>query len=291
MLYTINNGRLELTVDSLGAEIMNLKSLDGTEYIWQGDVNTWKDRSPVLFPFIGRLTEGFYQYRGQKYPLTIHGFASSSEFTVIEQSDTVLTFELRANEQTLAQYPFNFVLRVIHELLDDTLAITYSVTNLSCEVMPYAIGGHPGIRVPLVEGDKFEDYDLIFGQVCQPTRINFTEKCFVSNQDTLFELEDGVRLPLRHNMFDDDAIVLMHADREVTLASRVSGRGVKASYPDMPYIGFWHWPKAETPYVCIEPWSSLPSRQDVIEEFSCKSDMLRLNPGATRDTTWTITVF
>ncbi len=291
MQYTINNGRLELTVDTLGAEIMNLKSSDGTEYIWQGDPNTWKNRSPVLFPFIGRLTEGFYQYRGQKYPLTIHGFAASNEFTVVEQTDSVLTFELRANDVTLAQYPFNFVLRVIHELVDDTLAITYSVTNLSNDVMPYAIGGHPGIRVPLVEGEKFEDYDLIFSQVCQPTRINFTDKYFISNQDTRFELEDGVRLPLRHDLFNRDAIVLMHAARELKLASRVSGRGVKASYPDMPYIGFWHWPKSETPYVCIEPWSSLPSRQDIIEEFTCKSDMLQLAPGATRDTTWTITVF
>jgi len=291
MLYTINNGRLELTVDSMGAQIMNLVSSDGTEYIWQGDPNTWTGRSPVLFPFIGRLTNNSYKLNGQEYPMTIHGFAKLNEFTVIEQTDNVLTFELRANEKTLEQYPFNFVLRVIHELMDDTLAITYSVTNLSGDVMPYAIGGHPGIRVPLVEGDRFEDYDLTFGQPCQPTRINFTEKCFVSNKDILFPLEDGVRLPLKHDLFDDDAIVLMHAASEVTLASRVSGRGVRASYPDMPYIGFWHWPKAETPYVCIEPWSSLPSRQDVIEEFTCKSDMLRLAPGATRDTTWTITVF
>ena len=139
MLYTINNGRLELTVDSMGAQIMNLVSSDGTEYIWQGDPNTWTGRSPVLFPFIGRLTNNSYKLNGQEYPMTIHGFAKLNEFTVIEQTDNVLTFELRANEKTLEQYPFNFVLRVIHELMDDTLAITYSVTNLSGDVMPCTI--------------------------------------------------------------------------------------------------------------------------------------------------------
>lgn len=291
MLYTIDNGCLKLTVDSVGAQIMNLVSRDGTEYIWQGDPNTWKSRSPVLFPFIGRLTDNTYRYKGKVYPLTIHGFAKLHEFAVTEQTIDTLTFELCSNDQTLEQYPFDFVFRVIHKLKENTLSITYSVTNKSNEVMPYAIGGHPGFNVPLMDGETFEDYDLVFGAPCQPSRIGFTETCYVSDHDTPFALEDGVRLPLRHDMFDDDAIVLKHAAREVTLKSRVFGRGVKASYPDMPYIGFWHWPKAETPYVCIEPWSSLPSRQDVVEEFSCKSDMLQLAPGATRDTTWTVTVF
>lgn len=291
MLYTIDNGCLKLTVDSMGAQIMNLVSRDGTEYIWQGDPNTWKSRSPVLFPFIGRLTDNTYRYKGKVYPLTIHGFAKLHEFAVTEQTIDTLTFELCSNDQTLEQYPFDFVFRVIHKLKENTLSITYSVTNKSNEVMPYAIGGHPGFNVPLTDGETFEDYDLVFGAPCQPSRIGFTETCYVSDYDTPFPLEDGVRLPLRHDMFDDDAIVLKHAAREVTLKSRVFGRGVKASYPDMPYIGFWHWPKAETPYVCIEPWSSLPSRQDVVEEFSCKSDMLQLAPGATRDTTWTVTVF
>lgn len=291
MLYTIDNGCLKLTVDSMGAQIMNLVSRDGTEYIWQGDPNTWKSRSPVLFPFIGRLTDNTYRYKGKVYPLTIHGFAKLHEFAVTEQTIDTLTFELCSNDQTLEQYPFDFVFRVIHKLKENTLSITYSVTNKSNEVMPYAIGGHPGFNVPLMDGETFEDYDLVFGAPCQPSRIGFTETCYVSDHDTPFPLEDGVRLPLRHDMFDDDAIVLKHAAREVTLKSRVFGRGVKASYPDMPYIGFWHWPKAETPYVCIEPWSSLPSRQDVVEEFSCKSDMLQLAPGATRDTTWTVTVF
>lgn len=291
MLYTIDNGCLKLTVDSMGAQIMNLVSRDGTEYIWQGDPNTWKSRSPVLFPFIGRLTDNTYRYKGKVYPLTIHGFAKLHEFAVTEQTIDTLTFELCSNDQTLEQYPFDFVFRVIHKLKENTLSITYSVTNKSNEVMPYAIGGHPGFNVPLTDGETFEDYDLVFGAPCQPSRIGFTETCYVSDHDTPFALEDGVRLSLRHDMFDDDAIVLKHAAREVTLKSRVFGRGVKASYPDMPYIGFWHWPKAETPYVCIEPWSSLPSRQDVVEEFSCKSDMLQLAPGATRDTTWTVTVF
>lgn len=291
MLYTIDNGRLKLSVDSYGAEIKSLVSNDGTEYIWQGSPDSWKESSPVLFPFIGRLTDNSYRYKGKVYPMTIHGFAKLSEFALVEQSDTVLAFELRTNPKIKDQYPLDFVFQVIHTLEEDTLVITYRVTNLSGEVMPFAIGGHPGFNVPLTEGETFEDYDLIFGAPCQPSRIGFTKTCYVSDQYTPFALEDGVRLPLRHDLFDDDAIVLKHAAKDVTLKSRVTGRGVKACYPNMPYIGFWHWPKAETPYICIEPWSALPSRQDVVEEFTCKSDMTQLNPSDFYENSWTVTVF
>ena len=78
--------------------------------------------------------------------------------------------------------------------------------------------------------------------------------------------------------------------REVTLRSKVSGRGVCVSYPDMPYLGIWHWPKTDAPYVCIEPWSSLPSRQGVVEEFTCKSDLIQLPAGKEYATTWSITL-
>ena len=75
MLYTIDNGRLKLTVDSFGAEIKSLISADGTEYIWQGSPDTWKSHSPVLFPFIGRLTNNQCKIDGVTYPMGIHGFA------------------------------------------------------------------------------------------------------------------------------------------------------------------------------------------------------------------------
>ena len=86
-------------------------------------------------------------------------------------------------------------------------------------------------------------------------------------------------------------MILKNMAREVTLRSGVSPRGVKVSYPDMPYLGIWHWPKTDAPYVCIEPWTSLPARQDVVEEFTCKSDLIQLAPGKVFDTTWTICVF
>ena len=49
-------------------------------------------------------------------------------------------------------------------------------------------------------------------------------------------------------------------------------------------------PHTDAPYVCIEPWSSLPSRQDVVEELSGKSDLIHLAPGAEYENTWSIAI-
>lgn len=291
MLITIENEKIKMTVDTLGAQMMNLQSAGGTEYLWQGDPAYWADRSPVLFPFIGRLTGNSYQYQGKVYPMGIHGFAAASEFSPVEQKTDSVTLELCSTQQTKEQYPFDFSLKIMYALRDNTLKITYIVNNPGSCSMPFGIGGHPGFNVPLVNGERFEDYTLTFSQACQPDRVGFTPQVYLSGVDEAYPLQDGNKIPLRHDLFDEDAIILKNMAREVTLKSDISGHGVTVSYPDMPYLGIWHWPKTDAPYVCIEPWTSLPSRQDVVEEFSCKSDMLQLAPGKTYDTTWTVTVF
>ena len=137
--------------------------------------------------------------------------------------------------------------------------------------------------------EKFEDYELEFTHACRPDRVGFTPAVYLSGHDEPYPFEK--KLDLRHDLFDEDAIILKNMDKEITLRSKTSHRGVCVSYPDMSYLGIWHWPKTDAPYVCIEPWTSLPSRQDVVEDFGCKSDMIQLAPRKTYENQWYITVF
>ncbi len=36
-------------------------------------------------------------------------------------------------------------------------------------------------------------------------------------------------------------------------------------------------PKTDAPYVCIEPWSLLPSRKGIVEDIEKQSDLISLN--------------
>lgn len=290
MLITIENEQLRLKLDTLGAEWMSLKTADGVEYLWQGERPFWEGRAPVLFPFVGRLTDSTCSVHGKNYSMKIHGFASASEFTVCQLGTDYVVLQLRSDPETLAQYPFDFTFTIRYALEGMQVKTTYQVENHSGETMPFGIGGHPGFRVPMVSGEQFEDYSLVFTQDCQPDRVGFTPKVFLSGQDTPYPLREGRILDLRHDLFNEDAVVLKNMAREVTLLSRISGRGVRVAYPDMPYVGFWHSTGKQAPFVCIEPWVSLPARQDVVEELTCKSDLVQLQPGDTYVNNWFVTL-
>lgn len=286
----IKNRFLTAEISTVGAELRSLRSADGVEYLWQGDPRYWEDRAPVLFPWVGRLADGKYRHHGKIYEMGIHGFAWKSRFVCTEQLENSLTMTLEANPETKAQYPFEFRFSVTYTLEVDTLRITYAVENTGDETMYFAWGGHPGFRVPFVDGETIEDYTLEFSQPCDPDRILFSENVLVSGQTVRYPLEDGRRVWLNHRLFDNFVVCLTHVARSVTLRSHVCGRGVCVSYPDMPYLGFWHVAKTDAPYVCIEPWSALPAREGVLEELSCRSDLLKAVAGEKKQNTWTIRV-
>lgn len=292
--YSLDNGVLSVRVSSIGGQLLSVKK-DGKEYLWQGDPAFWEDRAPNLFPYIARLTKGTYTVHGKEYHLPIHGFLPAAEMKAEAQEESLLVLRLDADESTLACYPFVFTLRIRYELNQDTLRIAYEVENGGTEDMYFGIGGHPGFQAPLEEGLSFEDYFLEFESEGQsgtdaqpPVRIGFSPTCFLNGKDEPWPLEKGCRIPLRHDLFDNDAIVLSHTPKTVVLRSEKGGRGVRVRFPQMPYIGFWHAVKKPAPYVCIEPWSSLPSRQDVVEELSEQPGLIHLEGKGVYRNLWSI---
>ena len=290
MRYILENEALQVTVSETGAELQSIQTPDGREYLWQGDPTYWKDRALNIFPYVAMLTDGIYTYKERTYSLPEHGFAPISRFRMKFQDAERLEFELTDSEETLAQYPFRFSFAVCYRLCGNRLTVSYRVQNKGEEIMFFGLGGHPGFGLPLTEDTSFEDYYLEFSQGCQPYRVGFTESFFVNGKDEPFVLEGGRRLHLKHELFDHDAIILRHAARSVTLRSNKTPLAVRVDYPQMNYIGFWHTNCTDAPFVCIEPWTSLPSRDGMVEDLACQSDLIALPAGETYTNTWTIII-
>ena len=289
MIHTIQNKFLTVSAKEAGAELQSILGADGTEYLWQGDAKYWSDRALNIFPYVARLNEGEYYLDGKRNKMAIHGIAPYRNFTVVENDGTRMVFELRSDEQTYAEYPRRFVFRIVYALQGKTLTVSFRCENLDEKTMYFGLGGHPGFNVPLERGKEFEDYRLRFSEKCDAYRVGFDASCFVTHADTPFHLEEGTVLSLRHDLFDDDAIVLRDMAREVTLESD-GGHSVTVRYPCMDYLGLWHWPKTDAPYICIEPWCSLPADAGKITVFEEQKDLIRLEPGKTYTNDWTITI-
>lgn len=288
----IKNDKLIVTIKAEGATLTSIKdAVTGREYMWQGDPAYWTGQAPNLFPFVGRLHEESYTVNGKRYPMTRHGFVRHAQMTLESASATECCFALSDNEQTRKMYPYTFTFRVRYRLRDDTLHISYQVENRSQEPLYCGMGAHPGFHVPMDEGLCFEDYELTYPESCQPHQITFSPALQVAPERPAYPLVDGRRLPLRHELFDVDAVVLTDAPRSVTLSAPKGSHGVTVSYPQMAYVGFWHQPRTDAPYLCIEPWATLPGRDNTLEEITTMPDVIRVEVGENYSNDWSIKVW
>lgn len=290
MLHTIRNKYLTVSVSEKGAELQSIRSIEGIEYLWQGDPAYWSDRSLNIFPYVARLNNGSYFLDGVRHHMQIHGIAPYRDFQCVSNNGKSMTFQLVADSQTYISYPRIFSFSIKYTLNQNVLEIQYEVENRDQKDMYFGLGGHPGFNVPLSPDLQFSDYYLKFGTPCEPVQIGFTEECYRSGTDMSFPMKDGQILPLCHELFDQDAIVLRDVSRAVTLACDCNSHSVTVTFPDMPFLGLWHWPKTDAPYICIEPWCSLPSCAGQETVFENQADLIKLAPSECYINNWTIEI-
>lgn len=256
----------------------SIKDAEGKEYLWQGDEKYWKECAPNLFPYIARLTEGKYTLRGKTYEMPKHGFLRNSVLKLKEKTQTKMVFSLTDSEETYKMYPYHFEIKVKYELFENEFKVSYCVSNKDKKVMCFGVGGHPGFQVPIEQDLSFEDYFIEFAQGTDIKRVGMSEDCFVTGDEEAFPLEENQRLSLRHNLFDNDAIILKDAPSRVAIASEKGSARIEMETSHLGYLGIWHKPASDAPYVCIEPWSSLPARKDVIEDLEKQDNLVSLKP-------------
>lgn len=278
MIYTIKNDKIEVSVEDLGAQMRSIKDAEGKEYLWQGDEKYWNGSAPNLFPYIARLTEGKYTLRGKTYEMPKHGFLRNSVLKLKEKTQTKMVFSLTDSEETYKMYPYHFEIKVKYELFENEFKVSYCVSNKDKKVMYFGVGGHPGFQVPVEKELSFEDYFIEFAKGTDMKRVGMSEDCFVTGDEEAFPLEENQRLSLRHNLFDNDAIILKDAPSRVALTSEKGGARIEMETSHLGYLGIWHKPASDAPYVCIEPWSSLPARKDVIEDLEKQDNLVSLKP-------------
>ena len=291
MIYAIENEFLRIEADTDGAQLMSVYSKKtDTEYLWQGDEKYWTGRAYNLFPFIGRMYEGVFTYGGKTYPSRAHGLARYFEFVLEKRTENSLLFLMTDNEETRKEYPFAFEFRVLFELNGNELITRYTVTNTDSRELLCAFGGHPGINVPF-GGGVFEDYYLEFDKKTDVRRqlLSASDR-FMADEVVPYALVDGVKMPLRHELFNHDAVILENTSGCVSLKSEKDARYVTMRYSDFPFIGFWQVHMDDAPYVCLEPWSALPAidgKPVVLEE---KPHMTRVAPNKTESMEFTLEI-
>ncbi len=246
MITTLSNLSLTVQINHKGAELISLKNKKNTEYIWNGNPIYWGKHSPVLFPIVGTLKNNQFQYKGEKYALSRHGFARDLPFILIEKSDNYALFSLVNSETTLLCYPFEFELRIGFTLTENELKITYQVTNKNDLLMPFSIGAHPAFALP----KPFEDYQLRFEKEEEIITYQL-ENDLISDKTTILPLIQN-NLNLNYALFENDALIIKKMNSNFITIIEKSKPILRIKFEDFPNLGIWT--KNNAPFICIEPW-------------------------------------
>lgn len=290
-MITLENGFIKAQFQEKGAELISLYSLSHQlEYLWSGDSQYWGRHAPVLFPVVGRLKDDTYTYQGKEYSLGQHGFARDKEFTVVEKSAHHVVFQLTSSPETLAVYPFAFVLRIRYQLLAAQLTVTYEVVNPSkTQALVFGLGAHPAFRVPLKAGETFKDYQLTAKPQETYQQLALVAPYLDLEQARTFDFTQLVSLA--SELFAEDTLILATPEKTAfTLVNPKTHLGVEVAFEGFPFTGFWTANPQEMPFVCIEPWCGIADTLDASGDFSEKFGNNILEPEKDFQRSFTISI-
>lgn len=240
----IENDSLRVEVAQTGGSLVSVyDKARKKELLWQGDPDLWRFQDVVIFPLVGKLTNG-YEVDGKTYTFRMpHGVARWETFEVEEHSAGRLVLRLESNEETLSRYPFRFRLRLIYQLERKKYSLTYAVSNTEDGPMPYQVGTHAG-----------------FQTAGKTVRVEFDQDAPLHNLpfDGILhrpaeQLSPNGTLELSREVYDEKhSLVLEHPCAGCTVTR---GDGVKLRYrwDDAPYVTLWGFPKGGE-FLCVEPW-------------------------------------
>ena len=287
MIWNIKNNNLSVDISNLGAEMQSIKK-DNVEYLWQGDKKSWKNKATNIFPIIGKLQNGKYFYKDKEYELGSHGLARYMEFEANKLAENKISFKIISNSDTLKSYPFKFEYYIIYEIIENSLNITSKVINIDDKTMYFALGGHPGFCLSRGEELTIEDYYLEFDFSSKVDNYLISNKGLVTGKEE-YSLEEDKILRLKASIFDNDALIFNGMAKGVKLKSDKTKREVYIKYPNMEYLGIWQTPELSPDFLCIEPWTSLPARDGIIEDIE-KQGLVSLEPSREYINTWSISI-
>ncbi len=288
-MISLENENIRLTFAAKGAELRSMTNkTNGLDYLWKGDPAYWGKFSPVLFPIIGALKDNTYFVNGKAYQLPRHGFARDLEFEVQQISDAEVLFTLSDNADTLKVYPFEFNLALRYRISGSAVSCTYEVTNPGQTDLLFSIGGHPAFAAPLTADAGYEDCYLDFSVDEAVTYYKIQDNLISDQTDTL-HLDRG-KLPLKHSLFYDDALVFKQLSSEtISLRNTKNEHGLHFRFSGFPYFGIWAAKDAD--FVCLEPWYGIADSIYHNQQLSDKEGIISLSPGHNWKRTWEVEIF
>jgi galactose mutarotase-like enzyme len=210
---------------------------------------------PVLFPSPGKLAGDAWSYAGRHGAMKQHGFARNLPWQVARSGPNAATLTLAANDETRAQFPWDFTVEQTFAVRGTALRLEQRVTNRADSAMPFGFGFHPYFYVP-----DAAKRDTTIATRATRAFDNVTKQTIALSAIDLTRPEVDLHL----------------LDHGSTASELVSPLG-KVELRGSPEYTHWVvWTLAGRDFVCLEPWTCPGDALNTGER------LLVLAPGETR---------
>lgn len=259
----LDNGIIKLELCNKGGEMSKL-TYKGFDVLYKGDGPYWGGKNPTLFPMISSPNEKKYTYEGKTYPCRNHGLIRYMNLETVCDDGNKVVMRLKANEETLKEYPFDFTYEITYRLDNNKVLIDYEIINNDTKIMPFTFGLHPGFNVK-----DFDKMSIIFPDDEKGTLIKeSTGEC------------KTVQLGEYKNFIEDVqelATVVFKELKSNYVILKQDDYSIKVDMSMFRYLALWTQ-DINAEYICIEPWLSINNIKNAENPFDKKYELEYLNP-------------
>ncbi len=286
---SIGNRAYEMKVH--GQNILYFPSPDIGEFQKQPEMSG----IPFLAPWGNRLDQQGFWANGKKYTfnaalgnlrgslLPIHGMLLTSPLWEVmevaadrESAHVTARLQFWRSPDLMAQWPFAHEYEMTYRLAEGELEVRVTVTNLSNESMPMALGFHPYYRIPGIPRDKWIATIPARKIVVTDDRLIPTGELKPSDLPNPLPLK-GHTLDTGFTELDRDSAGRAH------FAIESDGRKVEAIFgPKYPVAIIWEPPAPEgqtRDFICFEPMTGVTNAVNLHHEGKYP-DLQTVAPGA-----------
>ncbi len=298
-LFSIKADNLELTVQPLGAQILEFKVFD--ENILYYDPKDIKHSGiPLCFPNFGAISEPL-KINGKEYNLAQHGFFRDQKWEIEKSTNNSVTYKLTANNETLKKFPYHFIARITYSIENFSLKIsaeiTYpDITENKQKQMPLVFALHPYFTVKDPNTIEFTtNATTYYNNNLKENKPTFTKQNKTAEAPELFltlenkkeirsKIKDQPNYIYENNHYlvngTPDHHFLDHSNNFTSLHPGTENYKIRMSWDDnFKYLTIWR-PKPNVNYICLEPATGL--KNDLANAINKNQEILSIEKGQTK---------
>ena len=277
MEYVLENEHARLECMEQAGQMKHFIDKDrNVELLYQGDQG-WSGRNPSLFPIVGNTWTKDYTIDGKTYAMKNHGLIRYADLKGKQEEDAIC-FTFDSNEETKAQYPFDFHYEMKYTLEQKTCKIHYAIINTGTKTMPFTFGLHPAFRIPQNPQEAFEDYSFVF------EKEEHAKQMLIDRQP--HELKDVTFKEWKLSYEEIyKSLTIIYQDLQsayLTVCYKGEPR-IRFHFDGFPYLAIWTHEK-KSDFICIEPWYGHADFEPGHDDFYAREGTMCLEPGETFET-------